>query len=35
MKFIANTAAGTWGTKADIDPGTTFVADKGPILMTY
>jgi hypothetical protein len=34
-KFIANTAAGTWGTKADITPGTSFVADKGPILMTY
>lgn len=34
-KFIANTAAGTWGTKADITPGTTFVADKGPIVMTY
>ena len=34
-KFIANTATGTWDTKSDITPGTTFVADKGPILMTY
>ncbi len=34
-KFIANTAAGTWGTKADITPGTSFVADKGPIIQTY
>lgn len=34
-KFIANTAAGTWGTKADITPGTSFIADKAPILQTY
>lgn len=34
-KFIAGTAAGTWGTKANITPGTTFTADKGPICMTY
>jgi hypothetical protein len=34
-KFIANTVAGTWDTKADITPGTTFVADDGPIVMTY
>lgn len=35
LKCIANTAAGTWGTKADITPGTTFVADKGPISILY
>jgi hypothetical protein len=34
-KFVANTAAGTWGTKADITPGTTFVADKAPFICTY
>ena len=34
-KFITGTAAGTWGTKADITPGTSFTADKGPIIMTY
>jgi len=34
-KFITGTTAGTWGTKADITPGTTFTADKGPILVTY
>lgn len=34
-KFIAGTAAGTWGTKANITPGTTFTADKGPICITY
>lgn len=34
-KFIAGTAAGTWGTKANITPGTSFTADKGPICITY
>jgi hypothetical protein len=34
-KFIANTAAGTWDTPAAITAGTTFVASKGPIIMTY
>ena len=34
-KFIGNTAVGTWNTKADITPGTTFVADKAPIMFTY
>jgi hypothetical protein len=34
-KFIASTAAGTWDTNANITPGTTFTADKGPILMLY
>lgn len=34
-KFIANTATGTWDTPANITPGTTFVASKGPIIMTY
>lgn len=34
-KFITGTVAGTWGTKADITPGTSFAADKGPIVMTY
>lgn len=34
-KFIAGTVAGTWGTKADITPGTTFTAGKGPIAITY
>lgn len=34
-KFIAGTVAGTWGTKANITPGTTFTADKGPICITY
>jgi len=33
--FVAATAAGTYGTKADITPGTTFTADKGPIFITY
>jgi len=34
-KFITGTAAGTWNTAANITPGTTFTADKGPIIMTY
>lgn len=34
-KFIGNGTTGTWQTKADITPGTTFVADKAPICMTY
>ena len=34
-KFITGTAAGTYDTAASITPGTTFTADKGPILMTY
>jgi hypothetical protein len=34
-KFITGTAAGTWNTKEDITPGTTFTADYGPIIMTY
>ncbi len=34
-KFITGTAVGTWQTKADITPGTTFTADKGPIIITY
>lgn len=33
--FVAGTVAGTWGTKADITPGATFTADKGPICITY
>lgn len=35
MKFVANTAVGTWQTAAGISPGSTYVAAKGPILMTY
>lgn len=34
-KFIAGTVAGTWGTMANITPGTTFTADKGPICFLY
>lgn len=34
-KFIAGTAVGTFGTSAAITPGTTFTADKGPIMATY
>lgn len=34
-KFVAGTAAGTWDTKADITPGTTFTANKGVIILTY
>lgn len=35
-KFVANTAAGTYDTAvASITAGTTFVADKGPIVATY
>ena len=34
-KFITGTVAGTWDTVANITPGTSFTADKGPILMTY
>ena len=34
-KFVAATASGTWDTKADITAGTTFTADKGPIILTY
>jgi hypothetical protein len=34
-KFITGTVGGTWGTKADITPGTSFTADYGPIIMTY
>ena len=35
LPYVAGTAAGTWGTKADITPGTTFTADAGPICITY
>ena len=34
-KFVAASASGTWDTKADITAGTTFTADKGPIVLTY
>jgi hypothetical protein len=34
-KFITGTAAGTWGTAANITPGTSFTADKGPICFLY
>lgn len=33
--FVAGTDSGTWQTKADITPGTSFTADKGPICITY
>ena len=33
--FVANTAAGTFKTSASITPGTTFVADEGPISYVY
>ena len=33
--FVAGTVAGTWNTKADITPGTTFTVDVGPICVTY
>jgi len=33
--FVANTAAGTFRTAASITPGTTFVADEGPISYVY
>ena len=31
----ANGTTGTWGTAANPSVGTTFVADKGPIMCTY
>jgi len=34
-KFITGTSADTWGTPAALTPGTSFTADKGPILHTY
>ena len=34
-RFIANTSSGTWDVKADITPGTSFVVDKAPFVMTY
>jgi len=34
-RFVANTAAGTFRTAASITPGTTFVADEGPISFVY
>jgi hypothetical protein len=34
-KFITGSALGTWNTQANITPGTTYTAGKGPILMTY
>ncbi|MFA5349349.1 MAG: hypothetical protein WC309_03210 [Candidatus Paceibacterota bacterium] len=34
-KFIGASAAGTWQTKANITPGTTFTVDKAPIIITY
>ncbi len=33
--FVANTAAGTFKTGAAITPGTTFVADEGPISYVF
>jgi hypothetical protein len=33
--WVAGTASGTWGTAANITPGTSFTADKGPICVTY
>lgn len=33
--FVAGSVGGTWQTKADITPGSTFTADKGPIFITY
>jgi hypothetical protein len=34
-RFVANGTTGTWGTAANPTVGTTFVADKGPIICTY
>jgi hypothetical protein len=34
-KFVASSAAGTWGTKANITPGTTFAVDKAGYICTY
>jgi hypothetical protein len=34
-KFIAGSVAGTWDTKANITPGSSFTVDVGPIAMTY
>jgi hypothetical protein len=34
-KFIAGSAGGTWGTKANITPGSTYTVGKAPFLMTY
>ena len=34
-KFITGSVAGTWDTKANITPGTSFTVDVGPIAMTY
>lgn len=33
--LITGTSAGTFGTSANITPGSSFVADKGPIVATY
>lgn len=33
--LVTGTSAGTFGTSAAITPGTSFVADKGPIVSTY
>ena len=33
--FVAGTVGGTWGTKADITPGTSYTVDVGPIVITY
>jgi len=33
--FVANTAAGTFKTDASITPGTTFVADEGPVSYVF
>lgn len=35
QKYVANTVAGTFGTMAAITPGSSFVASKGPIAVTY
>lgn len=34
-KFVASSAGGTWNTKADITPGTTYTVGKAPFAMTY
>jgi hypothetical protein len=35
LKIITGTTTGTWNTKADITPGTTYTGGKGPICITY
>lgn len=35
LKFVTGTVAGTFGTLPAITPGTTYTANKGPIVVSY